>query len=163
MPDEVVVADTSPLQYLHQLGHLGLLPLFYTRMLVPSRVADELARGEALGIDVPRPRQLAWCVIADPQGHALLEALTVLDPGERDALALALERHAARLLIDDAEGRRIATRLGVPVVGTLGILLRAKRDGHVPAINPLLDQLHHWRYRLDPRTRQEVLRLAGET
>ena len=83
----------------------------------------------------------------------------MLDPGEAEAIALAIERAPSLLLIDEREGRQVARTLGVPLTGTLGILLRAKGLGHTPAIKPLLTELieqHH--FRLHPSL---VLSAAG--
>jgi predicted nucleic acid-binding protein len=66
---------------------------------------------------------------------------TVLDVGEAEAIALAVERAPSVLLIDERDGRHMARTLGVPLTGTLGVLLRAKALGLVPAIKPLLTEL----------------------
>lgn len=59
--------------------------------------------------------------------------------------------------------RRYAHLLGLSFTGTLGVLLKAKQGGHIPAVQPVLDRLEALRFRLDPVTRAAVLRLAGET
>jgi predicted nucleic acid-binding protein len=61
VPD--AICDTSPIQYLHQLGLLHLLPEFYSRIVVPPAVVDELDRGRAIGIDLPDVRALRWMKI----------------------------------------------------------------------------------------------------
>jgi hypothetical protein len=86
-----------------------------------------------------------------------------LGPGEREALALAIERPGSRVLLDDRYARLVATTLGIPVIGTLGILLRAKRAGHLNEVRPLLDRLDALGFRVDRRTRLAVLSLADET
>jgi predicted nucleic acid-binding protein len=75
---------------------------------------------------------------------------------------LALELREAVVVLDDALGRRVAETLGLPLTGTLGLLLDAKRAGLVPAVAPLLDQLQALRFRLASHTRAAVLKLAGE-
>ena len=62
------ICDTSPIQYLHQIGFLHLLAAFYTRTLVPPAVAGELERGRAIGIDLPLIRALPWVKIVVPEG-----------------------------------------------------------------------------------------------
>jgi predicted nucleic acid-binding protein len=87
----------------------------------------------------------------------------VLDPGEPEAITLAVERAPSLLLIDEQEDRHTARTLGVPITGALGALLRAKALGHTPAIKPLLTELveqHH--FRLHPGLVQQVLAEAGE-
>ena len=78
-------------------------------------------------------------------------------------MALALESSDPIAVLDDALARRVAEALAIPLTGTLGILLDAKRAGLVPTIMPLLDELHALRFRIHPETRAAVLKLAEET
>jgi len=89
--------------------------------------------------------------------------LQTLDLGEAEALALALELQADGVLVDEKLGRRIAKRNGIATVGTLGVLLRAKAEGHVPAVRPLLERLiQEISFRVSPRVQADVLQRAGE-
>jgi predicted nucleic acid-binding protein len=89
------------------------------------------------------------------------ELLSVLDATEAQAIALAEELHARVILIDGLAGRRVALQSGFTVVGTLGILLRAKQ---LPEIGSLLDRLELGaRFFLSPHLRRKILRQAGET
>ena len=65
---------------------------------------------------------------------------TTIDVGERSAIALGFELNAT-LLIDDRRARRVAVELGRPVIGTLALLLRAREQGSVPALRPLMERL----------------------
>jgi predicted nucleic acid-binding protein len=161
-PRLVAVANTSPFQYLHQTGLLELLPQLYQRVLVPPAVVAELAAGRALGFDLPDPTGHSWAEVVRPQSFAILPAVTDLGPGEHEALALAVERSGAVLIIDDGLARRHAELLRLRFTGTVGVLLRAKREGLLPAITPVLDRLEALRFRLDVATRRAVLRQAGE-
>ena len=88
---------------------------------------------------------------------------TELDQGETDALALAFEMHADAVLIDETAGRKAAIELGLIPVGVLGILVRAKRDGQLAAVAPVVDALlTHAQFRAAPELLREVLRMAGE-
>jgi predicted nucleic acid-binding protein len=99
--------------------------------------------------------------IVDPPSPELLPLVTDLGPGERSALAIALARRLT-VILDDALARRHATLLGVRFTGTLGVLIRAKREGHLPAVRPVLERLEALRFRLDEATRSNALELAGE-
>ena len=76
-----VICNTSPLQYLHQLGHLDLLPQLTGPVVVPTAVATELAEGHKLGVDVPDPEALPWITLRAPRSHAVLPLMTDLGPG----------------------------------------------------------------------------------
>ena len=85
-----------------------------------------------------------------------------LDQGEAEVLALAEERAARLVIIDERKGRRYANRLSIPLTGTLGVLLLAKERGLVTSLAPLLDELQEAGLYLDPDLVNQVLVLAGE-
>jgi len=157
-----VICNTSPLQYLHQIGYLELLPRLVSRIVVPAAVAAELEAGRRLGLDLPDPEALSWVDLSDSANKQLLRLVADLGPGETAVLALALERSDAIVILDDALARRHAEVLGLRLTGTLGVLLDAKRAGLVPALTPLVDALQRLGFRLSKDTRNAVLRLAGE-
>jgi predicted nucleic acid-binding protein len=125
----VVVADTSPINYLILIGQIGLLRQLYTRILIPPAVLAELTHPltpEPVRGWARNPPQ--WLEIHPPK-HSL--ALAQLDPGESEAIALATEMHADVLLIDEQAGRQEAVRRGLRVAGTLSVLDEADKAGLV--------------------------------
>jgi hypothetical protein len=85
-----------------------------------------------------------------------------LGPGETAVLLLALECADPVVILDDGLARRHAGVLGIPLTGTLGILLDAKQRGLVSSVTPLIDDLQRLGFRLSARTREIVLRRVGE-
>lgn len=164
MPDRpsTVICNTSPLQYLHQARCLDLLPRLYQKIAVPRAVADEIENGRWLGHDLPELTDQHWIHIEPSPTLAILRAVTDLGPGEREALALAVEKPGALVILDDALARRHADLLGVRKTGTLGILVKGKRAGLIPVIGPIVDLLEQLRFRVDPETRSHVLGMVGE-
>lgn len=75
---------------------------------------------------------------------------------------MALELKADAVILDDRPARRLALGLGLPVVGTVGILLRAKQTGLIPSVRPLVEKLLDVGFRLSPAIRDKVLRDARE-
>ena len=150
-----VVADTSPLIALHQIEHLSVLKSLFVEVHIPPAVAREAAPS--------LPELPSWIVIREltqPIGSEVLWA--ALGRGESETLGLALEVEAGAVILDDRPARRLALRLGLPVVGTVGILLRSKRTGVIPAVRPLLVKLLDVGFRLSPTIRDRVLTDAGE-
>lgn len=89
--------------------------------------------------------------------------LQALDQGESEAIALALEVHAAALLVDEREARSVAISLGLKPVGVLAMLVRAKQEGFITAVRPLMDRLRAGiDFRISPSLYVEISRLAGE-
>ena len=93
----------------------------------------------------------------------LYQMVSGLGTGEKQVLALALEKPRSLAILDDLMARRYASFLGIRFTGTLGILLKAKEKGLLQAVAPVLDQLEALQFRLDPKTREAVLKLAKET
>lgn len=160
MPE--VISNTSPMQYLHQLGLLHLLPALVSQVILPPAVVVELAAGRSRGINLPDPANLQWVAVRQPISAPALPLAVGLGPGEREVLALALESSDAIVVLDDQLARQTAGMLGLRLTGTLGILLDAKKRGLINAVAPMLDQLQNLRFRLAPQTRAAVLKLAGE-
>ena len=156
------ICNTSPLQYLHQLGRLGILPALTGHGLIPPAVADELSKGAAAGWDVPDVGGLPWIRIRVPASTPALPLASGLGRGEAGVLALALESTNPLVILDDAVARRAAVLLGLPLTGTLGLLVDAKKKGLIPAVSPALDELNRLRFRVSPATRLAVLKLSGE-
>lgn len=160
MPD--YISNTSPLQYLHQLGQLHLLPALVKHVIVPQAVAAELAAGREQGLNLPDLSALDWVSIRQPVSAPALPLITDLGPGETEVLMLALELPDSIVILDDGLARRVAEMRGLQLIGTLGILLDAKRAGLIPAVSPLLDQLQALRFFVSAETRAAVLELASE-
>lgn len=160
MPE--VICNTSPIQYLHQLGLLHVLHALAGEVIVPPAVVEELAEGRASGVSLPDVTALDWITVRRPVSERAIPLVTNLGRGETEVLMLALESREAVVVLDDALARRVAETLGLRLTGTLGLLLDAKRAGLVPAVGPLLDQLQELRFRVAADTRAAVLKLAGE-
>jgi predicted nucleic acid-binding protein len=125
----IVVADTSPLNYLIQIERIDLLQLLYGRILVPHAVHDELLDQEAPpAVRAWAQDPPAWLELLSPSTTPL-KLQAVLDPGEAEAIALAEELRADWLLIDEADGRDEAARRGLHTIGTLGVLRNAHLKG----------------------------------
>ncbi|MBM4340538.1 MAG: DUF3368 domain-containing protein [Deltaproteobacteria bacterium] len=160
MPD--LICNTSPFQYLYQLELLNILQVLAERVIVPPAVVDELTEGRNLGLNLPDLSSLSWITVRRPVSEPAVPLVADLGPGETEVLMLAFELPGAVVVLDDALARLIAETLGFHLKGTWGLLLDAKRLGIIPAVKPLIDQLHALRFRIAPQTRAVVLKLAGE-
>jgi predicted nucleic acid-binding protein len=149
-----VVSNASPLIALEQIDHLQLLEHLFGTVLIPPAVAHEVAPTVALlpWVEEQEPTQ--------PIGPRILSAS--LGPGESAAIALALETEARLVILDERPARRLAQTLHLPVIGTLGILLAAKRRQLLVSIRPYLDALVQHNFRIAPNLYDDVLTAAGE-
>jgi hypothetical protein len=150
----IVVADTSPLIGLQRIDRLDLLRDLFGEVLVPPAVMDEFVR---------RASPPAWLVERQPPVPLDSRAsATPLGSGEREAIALALHVGVDWIVLDDEAGRRVAATLGLPVIGTLGVVLLAKQEGVIDAVRPLVDALTAVNFHLSPQLVARMLRDADE-
>jgi predicted nucleic acid-binding protein len=153
MPD--AVCDSSPFIHLAKIESLELFSRLYRRIFVPLAVWREVVEesdGRPGATEMQRAVAAGWMVKQAVENKALVVALRqTLDGGEAEAIALATELQPEILLLDDKLGRRMAVRLGVPVTGTLGVLLRAKMVGLIPDLRALITRLQSkGNYYIDP-------------
>ncbi len=159
----IVVSDASPLIALAYLEILDVLPAWFGSVHVPLGVWEEVVER---GRGRPGEKELmeaAWIIRREVRDAIAVQILQErLDRGESEAIVLALELSADLVLLDDKRGRKIARSKGLEVVGTLGILLHAKKIGRVEAVKPFVDRLILAGFRVSPRLYTTVLSLAGE-
>lgn len=140
----IVISDTSVITNLTAIQQLHLLPQLYERVVIPSAVYRELAEIEPPVPGTLEVRSAAWIEVRQVVDRLAVERLqneVRLDPGESEAIALALELNADLLLIDERRGRAEANRLGLRITGLLGILVEAKHQNLIVAVKPLMDAL----------------------
>lgn len=163
MSEHALSCDTSVLLYLGRIGQLHLLPALFEAVFVPAQVTLELDMGRLLRADTVDPRQLTWAMLVDVQQKEM-EKLPPnrLGPGERSVIAYAQFHGHCMAGLDDRMARLLAEDLGLKVIGVVGILLKGKRAGLIPFVQPLLDQLRRSGFRLQDGIYHEALRLADE-
>lgn len=160
----IVVSNTSPIFYLSTIGQLDLLRQLYDEILIPTTVFNEITDVGNTDISARVVPKCSWIKTQSAADRALVRILSKeLDPGEAEAIALAVELKADRLLIDERLGRSAALKLGLKITGVLGILVAAKRNNLIQEVKPLLDilinQVGFW---IDEQLYTEVLQAVGE-
>jgi predicted nucleic acid-binding protein len=157
------IADTSPLIFLAKLDRLDLLRKSADEILVPAAVIQEVraypdaasrkieeALGSWLREETVGERRVVDILLAD------------LDFGEAEVIALASERAVERIVMDDLDGRRLARRLGLEPIGTLGLLLAARLRGELSSLREEIERLEREGFRASPSLVEAVLKAAGE-
>ncbi|MDA0266257.1 MAG: DUF3368 domain-containing protein [Cyanobacteria bacterium] len=138
----IIVSDTSPINNLAAIQALDLLRELYGTVVIPEAVYHELTDPDFPVAGSIEVQTLEWIQCQAVTNSAMIEALSNdLDPGEAEAIALAIEIKADQVLIDERRGRLIAARLNLNCTGVLGVLVEAKAQGLIPAVKPLLDAL----------------------
>jgi|688.fasta_scaffold312432_1 predicted nucleic acid-binding protein len=158
----MLISNTGPLVALGLLGHLEILRKLFPVITVADSVRREVtasAHKPVSGLFADHP----WIQVRPDPPMPDIWLATVLDAGEAATIALAVSEHPTSVLIDERKGRRIAAQIyGLPVIGTAGILLRAKARGLIPAVRPLLLELKAKGYHLQSQLIDQISAAAGE-
>jgi predicted nucleic acid-binding protein len=158
----IIVCDSSPIIALALCKQLELLDKLFNDVLIPLEVYNESTKeGKE-----PTPVIKKWAVgkvveVIDRQ--KVNHFNQTLDKGESEAIALALEKMADYLLIDEKKGRKTASENGIQVIGSLGVLIMGKRKGLLQSIKPSLDILRSSSTRISDFLYEQALKIAGET
>ncbi len=155
---EHVVVNASPLICLSKSGLSGLLPALFTEIIVPDKVHQEvMVKGETNLSSIMHLKQVSDVVV--PRSVASWD----LGEGESAVLAYALKNPDIwTVIIDDREARRCAKSLGCRHIGTVGVILLARRKGLVPSVKEGLDKLRSAGLWLSEAFMKEVCRKANE-
>lgn len=152
MPNELVISDASPLIALADIEELELLQLLYQRIVITDIVRDEIHA------DLPK-----WIEVSTDYDEKQVQILELeLDKGEASAIALALQNPASRIILDESKGRAVAKRLGLKVIGTLGIIIKAKDDKLIDSGKRILEKLEKHGFWLSEGLKRQLLERLGE-
>lgn len=127
----LIIADTSCLILLEKIGKLDLLKDFYSVITITKEIKQEY------GSELPD-----WIIVSKVEFLEVQRTLELqIDKGESSAIALGLENKNSLLLIDERKGRRIANQLGLKIMGTLGILIKAKQAKKIKSLEEEIQKL----------------------
>jgi predicted nucleic acid-binding protein len=148
----VVIADTTCFIILDKIGELELLKSVFGKIITTPVIVSEFGQ--------PLPD---WVEIRAVQDIHLQESLQIdVDAGEASAIALAIELAPALLILHDLEARHLAKQLNLTHTGTLGIILRAKRTGHIKSVKPIIEKMKNTNFSISDNLYRHVLMEANE-
>lgn len=156
------VVNASPLIVLANVDRVSLLRVLCADLIVPTAVADEIRAGSK------RDNAQSWL---EERGHSHIRPINDIDPvvsawdlgaGESQVLTWARRNLEYEAILDDRAARNCAITLGIPVRGTLGVVLLAKRKGLIPYVRPVFDELVGVGLRIAPGVLSRALELADE-
>ncbi|BAD85107.1 hypothetical protein, conserved [Thermococcus kodakarensis KOD1] len=158
-----VVSDSTPLIHLAKIDRLELLREFFGEIIIPEAVYRECVLEGGNSEDALAIKNAKWIKVEKISDEKLKRALMLeLDEGESEAIVLAIERNAELILIDDYDGREVARALGLKVVGTIGILLKAKLLGKIKSLREELERLKATGFWLSEEFYERILKETGE-
>ena len=153
MSETVVVSDASCLIVLERIGELPILEKLFGEIKITEEAAAEF--GETL------PDWIKVVAVKDKEKTTFLELN--LDNGEASSIAYCLEQtRAVLLVIDERKGRRIARELKLNIIGTLGLIVKAREKGIITSVAPILDRLENADFRISQNLKNDILDIFGE-
>lgn len=160
----LVVSNTTPLIGLAVIQRFGLLQRLFGELHIAQAVYDEaVVAGREVGGAKREVSTAAWIKVHHVQDRLAVEVLLdELDLGEAETIVLARELNAYLVIMDEKKGRRKLTQLGLPKIGSAGVLLKAKQVGLIPVIKPDLERLRHDGFSLSQSVVDAVLEQANE-
>jgi predicted nucleic acid-binding protein len=160
----VIVSNTTPLSNFLHLGQMEILKTIFKELHVPTAVHREIEAYFSGDLQWQRCLDEGFIIRTEVQTPTRIKELMLhLHMGEAEALCLCIENNAQLCLIDDRDARIIARLNNIPVSGTLGVLMKAKKLGMVESVKGLMDRLkndhHYW---IDDAMYKKVLSLSNE-
>ena len=154
-----VIANTTPLIALANINQLELLHKLYGMIMVPQAVMDEIVRDPAR----QRVRNSSWIKVETIRDQSQKDIFRArLHAGEVEVMILAREQKADLVIMDDAAAKKTAKFLGLNVTGTLGVLLKAKREGYLEKVEPIMNELLRDGFFINDIVKMYALKEAGE-
>jgi predicted nucleic acid-binding protein len=149
----IIIADTSCFILLDKIDEMDILRKVFQRITTTQEIAIEYGKNLPSWIEIR--------AVVNREYEVLLQL--EVDGGEASAIALSIEIGNALLIIDDNKARKLAAKLQLAYTGTLGVILKAKQSGFIPAIKPVIQKIQRTNFRFSESIYKEILMLAGET
>jgi predicted nucleic acid-binding protein len=149
---KIIISDTSCFIILSNIGELEILHKVYGSILTTEYIAIEF--GE------PLPNWVNVVSVSEKYRQQILEMQ--IDKGESSAIALALETPDSTIILDDYKARKIAAQLGINYTGTIGVIIKAKLNGVIPSIRPILEKIKKTNFHLTVEIEMKALKEAKE-
>ncbi len=149
---KAIIADTSCLIIYDKINKLEILRDTFVELIVTYEVAEEF------GDELP-----AWIAIKRiTNKNQYLELAKNLGKGEASSITLALEFDASLLIIDERKGRKVAEEMKIDIIGSLGVLIKAKETGKIESVKEILNLIDKTNFRISNSLKEQVLKKAGE-
>lgn len=148
----VTVSDTSCLILFYKIGELDILKKLFGKLYITDTVLKEFNQ--------PIPDWIESVHLTTDKYKGLSD---YLDAGEATSIALASEYENPLLIIDEIKGRKAAKEMGIPVTGSLGILIAAKKKGYVQTVKPIIEKIQKTNFRISEELIRRVLEKVDES
>lgn len=161
MKGKIVIADASTLIGLLRIGQLYLLEKLFKKIIIPKGVYNEVAVYRKEGSNVFK--RSTYFIVKNVEDRVSTDFLMPsFGKGEAEVLALAKEKKADLILLDEKRARKTARRAGFKVMGILGILIMSKNKGFIPLVKPFIEKLNRQGFRISEKVIKRILKEVRE-
>lgn len=158
-----VIVNSTPLIALCHVDSLDILKKLYGEITIPQAVYNEISVKKDSACKYQVDSSLDWIHIENIKNEMAKEMFkTQLHEGEVEVMILAKEKEADVIIIDDKNAKKHAKYLKLPVTGTLGVLIKAKKEGYIDKLKPILDGMLQNNIYLSDSLVRRCLKEVGE-
>lgn len=157
-----IVINTSPWIALSLCKQTSIIKKLYNNVFIPETVRNEILAGGNKGIGVHELHKADWLNVEKVKDIQKINLLYELEKGEAEVIVLAIEKGINQVLIDEKIARQQAKILNLNVIGTLGLLLKAKNKGLIKELKPLIKSIVDGGYWIKDNIIEAILKEAGE-
>jgi predicted nucleic acid-binding protein len=148
---QIIISDTSCLILYDKIGRFDILQATFDHIIVTEEVASEYG-------DLP-----GWIEVKSLKNRKQYDELRLeLGRGEASSIAFAIENSESLLIIDERKGRKRAEELGISIIGSLGVLLKAKEKGAIDSVSQIMEDINKTDFRISEAIKKKLLEEAGE-
>jgi uncharacterized protein len=156
-----VVSNTTPIISHLKINRLDLLKQLYGQILIPLAVFREIEAGKTKGYYKDLSK-IDWISIVEIKDKKSVKYFLDLDQGEAEAIVLATEFNADLIILDERLGRFYAKHAELKVTGTIGVLIKAKNEGLIESVKPMIEELVKKEVWISDKLKSEILKKTGE-
>ena len=161
----IVVSNTTPIIALAKINKLEILEYLFGRIYISEGVYKELISNKKFIFEIEQITKSSFIIVKEAKNRLaveLIQKMHGLNMGESESIILFKELGGDLLIMDEKKGRKVASSLDIELTGTLGILLKAKQEGIIIELKPLLEKLIESNIRISHKLYKEILKSANE-
>lgn len=159
---KIIVSNATPIIAFSRINQIELLQKITGEIIIPEEVSRELFEHSKRNIKTLE--RFAWMKTERVKSANEVELLLpTLDKGEAEVIILSKELGANLVIIDELSARKVAKMMGIPLIGTVGLLIAAKEKGLIKKVKPLLDEMMIKGIRYGDGFYRKILEEIGES
>ncbi len=147
MDNEIIIADTSCLILLTKVNELNVLKAVFDKVFITAKIAEEFKQ------ELPK-----WIKVVDIPFEEYKNIAEIIDEGEASAISMSLNMPNSLLILDDIRARKYANSLGINIIGTLGVIVKAQKEGKIDSAMVVIEKMQKTNFRVSDKLIEQIKR-----